>query len=84
MVMLIGRKHDVGLVSGHFVPGVWHAAFVGNKPATQRGILPPLKPKVEGLLPLCGASMMTGYRGMQNVSLGEPTCLRCRKKLGLA
>lgn len=82
--MKIGRHTPVNILHGESVHGVWHAAFVGERPAHQWGLLRPQKQATRGLLPLCGQGMMTGFKGLEHVTWGEPTCKRCLKKLGVA
>ena len=82
--MKIGRHTPVNIVHGKSVHGVWHAAYAGERPSHQWGLLPPQKPKVSGLLPLCGQGMMTNFKGLEQITWGKPTCRRCLKKLGAA
>lgn len=89
--MTIGRL-DRKLPPGHFPPGhpypVWHAAYYGERVLRRHlwGMPEHMQPPprtVRGILPLCGANMMTAKKGMDEVTWGKPTCRRCRKKLGL-
>ena len=85
MFVLIGRLKRA-TPEGALTKGVWHAAYVGERQLFRHhwgtGAASTSR-SVTGAQPKCGANMMTGGKGLHQITYGEPKCRRCRRVLGL-